>query len=84
MLHQDIKSPDDLRPKNQAKLHLCWKQSIKKMVPSNIPKYFNVIMVKRLKMKWQSCFKNTALILEEQQQNTRTLIQPLSKPLTEN
>ena len=35
MLHQDIKSPDPLGLKNQAKLHLCWKQSIKKVVCSN-------------------------------------------------
>ena len=35
MLHQDIKSPGPLRLKNQAKLHLCWKQSIKKVVCSN-------------------------------------------------
>ena len=31
MLHQDIKSPDLLRLKNQAKLHLCWKQSIRRI-----------------------------------------------------
>ena len=29
MLHQDIKSPDLLGLKHQAKLHLCYKQSIK-------------------------------------------------------
>ena len=29
MLHQDIKSPDPLGLKNQARLHLCWKQCIK-------------------------------------------------------
>ena len=41
-----------LRPKNQAKLHLCWKQQIiKRVLYSNIPKYFNVIMVQSLKMK---------------------------------
>ena len=28
ILHEDIKSLDHLRPKNQAKLHLCWKQSM--------------------------------------------------------
>ena len=31
-LHQDIKSPNPLELKNQAKLHLCWKQSIKMVV----------------------------------------------------
>ena len=31
MLHQDIKSLGPLQPKNQAKLHLCWKQSIKRV-----------------------------------------------------
>ena len=37
ILHQDIKSPSPLRPKNQARLHLCWKQSIRKVAHSNIP-----------------------------------------------
>ena len=32
----DIRSPGPLEPKNQAKLHLCWKQSIKRVVCSNI------------------------------------------------
>ena len=82
MLHQDIKSPDLLRPKNQVKLHLCWKQSIKKVAFSNMPKYFNVIMVQSLKIKCQSCLKNTMFIFEEQQQNTSILIWSLWKPLT--
>ena len=36
MLHQDINSPGSLEPKTQAKLHLCWKQSMKLVVCSNI------------------------------------------------
>ena len=32
-----------LRPKHQVKLHLCWKQSIKRVTCLNIPSYFNVI-----------------------------------------
>ena len=40
-----------LRPKNQTKLHFCWKQSIQNGVCSNIPTYFNVIMGQSLKMK---------------------------------
>ena len=35
MLHQDIRLPDPLKPKNQARLHLCWKQSIKKVACLN-------------------------------------------------
>ena len=50
-LHRDIKSPGRLRPKNQAKLHLCWKQSIKRVVRSNIPRFSKLIMVHSLKMK---------------------------------
>ena len=48
MLHQDITSPDRLEPKNQVKLCLCWKQSIKKGVCLNTQRYFNVIMVQSL------------------------------------
>ena len=33
-----------LEPKNQAKLHLSWKQSIKRVTFLNIPRYFSVIM----------------------------------------
>ena len=36
MLHQDIKSLGPLEPKNQAKFHLSWEQSIKRVVCSNI------------------------------------------------
>ena len=32
-----------LGPKHQVKLHLCWKQSIKRVTCLNIPRYFNVI-----------------------------------------
>ena len=50
MLQQDTKSPGPLGPKNQAKLHLCWKQSIKKVTCLNIMFwYFNVIMGLSLK-----------------------------------
>ena len=44
MVHQDTRSPGSLELKNQAKLHLRWKQSIKRVVCLNIAKYFNVIM----------------------------------------
>ena len=36
----------------------------------NIPRYFNVIMAVSLKVRWQSCLKNTMLIFEERQQKT--------------
>ena len=51
MLHQDIKSPGPLEPKNQARLHLCLKRSVRRVAFSNIPRYFNVIMGLRLKVK---------------------------------
>ena len=51
MLHQDIKSPGHLGPKNQVKLHFFWKQSVKWVACLNIPKYFNVMMGLSLKMK---------------------------------
>ena len=73
---------DPLGPKNQAKLNLCWKQSITKVACLNIPRYFNVIMGLNLKIKWQSCLKNIMLISKKRQRNTRILIQPLWKPLT--
>ena len=44
MLHQDIKSPGPLELKNQARLHLCWKQSIKRVVCLSTQRCFNVIM----------------------------------------
>ena len=44
-----VASPAEL--KNQAKLHLCWKRSIKKVAYSNIPRHSSVIMVQSLKMK---------------------------------
>ena len=53
MLHQGIKSLDlrPLEPKNQAKLHLFWKQSIKRVACLNIQRRFNVIMDQSLKKK---------------------------------
>ena len=51
MLHQDKKSPGPLELKNQARLHLCWKQSIKRVACLNSPRYFNVIMGLSLKTK---------------------------------
>ena len=40
-MHQDIKSPGLLGPKNQAKLHLCWEAAIyKKSVVFKYPKVF--------------------------------------------
>ena len=44
MVHQDRRSPGPLELKNQAKLHLRWKHSIKRVVCLNIANYFNVIM----------------------------------------
>ena len=49
MLHQDIKLPGHLGPKNQARLHLCWNQSIRRVVCLNILRYFNVIIGLSLK-----------------------------------
>ena len=40
-----------LRRKNQASLHLCWNQSIRRVVCLNTPRYFNVIMGLSLKIK---------------------------------
>ena len=40
MLDQDIRLLDLLKLKNKAKLHLCWKQSIKKVLCLNIPDVF--------------------------------------------
>ena len=40
-----------LRLKNQVKLHLCWKQSIKRVVYSNIPRHSSVTMTLSLNMK---------------------------------
>ena len=51
MLHQDIKSPGPLEPKNQARLHLCWKQSKRRVVYLSIQKYFSVIMDLSLQVK---------------------------------
>ena len=42
---------DLLGPKNQAKLHLCWKQSIKRVACLNILRRLNAIMGQNLKMK---------------------------------
>ena len=72
----DIRSPDPLEPKNQVKLHLCWKQSIKRVVCSNILTEF--------KNKVTKLLENTTLIFEEQQQNISTPIRPLWKPLTKS
>ena len=51
MLHQDIRLPGLLESKNEAKLHLCWKQSIKRKACLNIPRHFNAIMGQNLKTK---------------------------------
>ena len=37
MLHQDIKSPSPLRPKNQARLHLCWEQGWRVQISQDFP-----------------------------------------------
>ena len=37
MLHQDIKSLGPVEPKNQTKLYLSWKQSIKSVACLSIP-----------------------------------------------
>ena len=84
MLHQDVKSPAPSEPKNQAKLHFCCKQYIKKVAHLFIPRYFNMIICLSLKMKWQSCLKNAMLMFEWQQWNTSILIRPLWKPLTKS
>ena len=41
MLHQNTRSLDLLKPRKQVRLHLCWKQYIKRVVCLNIPRYFN-------------------------------------------
>ena len=69
MLHQDTRWPGPLDLKNEAKLHLCWKQSIKRVACLNISRYFIVIMGLSLEMMWQSWLKNTMLIFEGQQRN---------------
>ena len=51
MLHQDIKFPGHLGPKNQARLHLCWNKSIRRVVCLSTPRYLNVIMGLSLKVK---------------------------------
>ena len=72
-----------LEPK--SKLHLCLKKKyIRRVVCSNTPKYFHVIMGQSLKKKKQSCLKNTMLIFEQQQQNTSILIRPLWNPSSKN
>ena len=83
-LHQDIKFPGPLGQKNQAKLYLSWNQSIKRVVCLSTQRRFNAIMVLSLKMKLQSCLKNTALRFEKQQQNISTHIRLLWKPLTKS
>ena len=51
MLHQDIMLPDPLGLKNQAKLHLSWKQSIKRVACLSTQRRFNAIMGQNLKTK---------------------------------
>ena len=41
----------DKNKKNEVKLHLCWKQSIKRVACLSILRLFNVIMGQNLKMK---------------------------------
>ena len=67
--------------KSQAKLHLCWKQSIRRLACLNISRRFNVIMGMSLKMKWQSRLKNKMLIFEGREQNTSIPRKSLWKPL---
>ena len=49
MLHQDIKFPDPLGLRNQAKSHLSWKQSIKTVACLSTQRRFNAIMGQNLK-----------------------------------
>ena len=51
MLHEDINSLGPLGPKNLARLHLCWKQSIKRVACLSTQRYFNVIMGRSLKVR---------------------------------
>ena len=51
MLHQDIKLLGLLGLKIEAKFHLYWKQSMKRVACLNIPRHFNVIIGQNLKTK---------------------------------
>ena len=46
-----LKSPRPLRPKDQTRLHLCWKQSISKAANLNIQRHFNVVMGLSLRLR---------------------------------
>ena len=57
-LHHDMESPNASWQKNQARLHLCWKQSItRKVACSNIPGSSELIKVLRLMAKRRIVWK---------------------------
>ena len=71
-----------LRTKKSSAVAFVLEAIFKKGGVFKYPRRLNVIMGVSLKMRWQSCLKNTMLIFEGQQQNTSIPIQPLWKPLT--
>ena len=73
-----------LRTKKSSKVALVLEAIYKWVGCLNIPKYFHVIMGLSLKMKWQSCLKNTMLMFEERQRKISILILLLWKPLTKS
>ena len=51
MLHRGIRSPGPLGPKYQGKLHVCWKQFIRRVVCLSTQRIFNAVMGQNLKAK---------------------------------
>ena len=82
MLHQDIKLPDPLEPKNEVAF--VFEAIYKKGDVFEHQRHLNAIMGPNLKTKRQSCLKNTTLRFEEQQQNITNSTQPLWKPSTKS
>ena len=82
MLHQDIKLPDPLEPKNEVAF--VFEAIYKKGDVFEYQRHLNAIMGPNLKTKRQSCLKNTTLRFEEQQQNIKKPMRPLWKLLTKS
>ena len=81
MLHQDIRSPGLLRLKNQAKLHLCWKQSIRRI---RYPRVFQCNNGAEFKRDLTKLLEKHNVDIRRATTKYKHTIQPLWKPLTKS
>ena len=78
MLHQDTRLLDPLELRKQVRFHLCWKQSIKRVVCLNTPRYFlekHNVDIQRVTTKYQHTY--TAFVEAFNKELAKQLFKPM-------